>query len=1277
MSLPHDLSIMSINARGLNLPEKRSQALRDFRNCKASVVFIQETHLRGDTHPKLTDAHYPTGFYSNHPTSKSKGTALLFHKHIPFISKESLTDGEGRLLVVKGHIANTLYTFANLYAPNRAQHRFIATCLRKVMGFTEGTLIMGGDFNVPLSPLVDTSKGTASHPSHILRSIGRTLHTHRLVDCWRATHPEGRDYTFFSRPQQSYSRLDYFFMQHYHLHTLKAATIGTATWSDHAPIHITLTSQLYRPASFSWRLNDSFLANDSLIEDGEKVLETYFTENATPDVSDAVIWEAHKCVIRGHYIKKGAELKKKRATQISDLVRQISDTECLHKRDTDPAHLATLTTMRRSLSDLMNTLHHRTCLQTKAFFHTHGDKSGRLLARMIAKKRAATYIACVRDRKGRPQYMPPQIMTALRDYYKQLYSLPGPQTDKTRQTLLEQIQTYHSKHTTRKLSEIDAALLEEPITEGELSIALKSSQTGKSPGPDGLPLRYYKTFRTVLVPHFLKAFNALTRGETLPPQALMANITLLPKEGKDLTNCANYRPISLLNADVKLFAKVLATRLQPHIPNLIHCDQVGFVPGREAKDNTIRALQLIHEGQLSGRDFLLLSTDSEKAFDRVNWDFLFASLAHIGLGPQMQSWVKALYTDPSARICVNGVYSESFPIQNGTRQGCPLSPLLFVLSLEPFLSAVRQHPDITGPVIGTTQHKIAAYADDLLFFVTNPRVSLPCILSTFKDYGVLSNLKINFGKSNILSIQTTDTQYPSHLQQFPFPISHTKLKYLGIWLNVNPVENYRDNFAPLLTTLQKDLSTWNYTHISWLGRVAIIKMNLLPRLLYLFQTIPISLPKQFFSTLKSALIKYIWRGGTPRLRFDMLTRRKSQGGLAVPDFRRYHIASHLLRILDWSKSGVRKKWKDAEQGALKVPLAALPWLPPAQDKHHDITSPYTLATMAIWRLASKTFSLSTFPSPLLPIVHNRDFALGLQAGIFCTLFSTEIPRVLHMLRNNSYIPLSELYNARPPPFLLSFKYGQLRHFLRTIPQQHKLVRQLTGFEQQCMMPNPVAHGISYIYSLLQTAAADTPAPFMGRWEMMLGMPLTEPQWDKILDLTHHCSIASKVQEAAYKVLTLWYRVPTQINQMFPDIPPICWRCNEEEGTMLHIWWSCRIVEPFWRTIHAVTSEFVDPPIPFCPASMLLHHTSISTRTYKRSVLVRILNVAKSVVPLYWKQIVCPSLKVWRSRMEDLHALEQLIFHSTDQTELYTTIWSRWTLVTSTTSFKTIMSTHRE
>lgn len=94
----------------------------------------------------------------------------------------------------------------------------------------------------------------------------------------------------------------------------------------------------------------------------------------------------------------------------------------------------------------------------------------------------------------------------------------------------------------------------------------------------------------------------------------------------------------------------------------------------------------------------------------------------------MQSWIQALYTGPTAAVFVNWARSEYFSLSNGTRQGCPLSPLMFVLTLEPFLCKLRSDPLITGLQVSNMEHKIAAYADDLLFFRTNPEVSLPRLL---------------------------------------------------------------------------------------------------------------------------------------------------------------------------------------------------------------------------------------------------------------------------------------------------------------------------------------------------------------------------------------------------------------------------------------------------------------------------------------------------------------------------------------------------------------------
>lgn len=196
--------------------------------------------------------------------------------------------------------------------------------------------------------------------------------------------------------------------------------------------------------------------------------------------------------------------------------------------------------------------------------------------------------------------------------------------------------------------------------------------------------------------------------------------------------------------------RLLPRKLHKHLQPPIHLDQVGFIPTREACNNTPKVLNLIHTIQESQTPCVLIGTDAEKAVDRVNWRFMFAVLHRIGLGEHMLQWITKLYSNPTAQVKANGILLDPFPIYNGTRQGCPLSPLLFALSLEPFLCAIQLNPDNSGVQVGNRQHKISAYADDLLYSLTNPSVSLPNFVHEFDTHGKLSNLQI--GKSEAMGV---------------------------------------------------------------------------------------------------------------------------------------------------------------------------------------------------------------------------------------------------------------------------------------------------------------------------------------------------------------------------------------------------------------------------------------------------------------------------------------------------------------------------------------------
>ncbi|CAH2325964.1 Hypothetical predicted protein [Pelobates cultripes] len=232
---PAQLTYWSNNVQGLNSPEKRAHLHRRLWSAKASVVFLQETHLKGGDAPKLENRRFPLGFYANHPDTKKAGVAILFAHSVPFQNTQTLADPNGRYLFLRGTIADHEYTFACLYGPNRKQHKFLRQVLAKLEKFRGALLIVAGDLNMPLDPIRDTSRGQSAIPTHCLKAAQRFLHKMGLVDCWRTYHPDDRDYTHYSAVHAHYSRIDYIFMAQEYLNLLRSADLGIMDHSDHAP----------------------------------------------------------------------------------------------------------------------------------------------------------------------------------------------------------------------------------------------------------------------------------------------------------------------------------------------------------------------------------------------------------------------------------------------------------------------------------------------------------------------------------------------------------------------------------------------------------------------------------------------------------------------------------------------------------------------------------------------------------------------------------------------------------------------------------------------------------------------------------------------------------------------------------------------------------------------------------------------------------------------------------------------------------------------------------
>ena len=163
-------------------------------------------------------------------------------------------------------------------------------------------------------------------------------------------------------------------------------------------------------------------------------------------------------------------------------------------------------------------------------------------------------------------------------------------------------------------------------------------------------------------------------------------------------------------------------------------EQTGFIPSRHSFSNIQRLFHIIYTPTRSEIPECVISLDAEIAFDRVEWEYLFMAMRKFDFGKDFISWVEQLYASPLASVNTNNLQSKYFTLYRGTRQGCPLSPLLFALAIEPLAASLRQCQAIEGITRGNTTHKLSLYADDLLLYIADPVSSLPHVLSTLEQF---------------------------------------------------------------------------------------------------------------------------------------------------------------------------------------------------------------------------------------------------------------------------------------------------------------------------------------------------------------------------------------------------------------------------------------------------------------------------------------------------------------------------------------------------------------
>ncbi|XP_041430893.1 uncharacterized protein LOC108700058 isoform X3 [Xenopus laevis] len=467
----------------------------------------------------------------------------------------------------------------------------------KIANFPPSPMLLMGKFNALVNPLIDR----LTPGPHTTPKFSRWVQAMNLTDVWRWKNPDKREYSCFSATYNTLSRIDLALATADLLPLVATVEYLPRAISDHSPLLVQLNFTP-GPGERLWRLSPLWLSQPTVAKANEVAITEYWELN-NGTASSGIVWEACKATMRGALTTaiRGARVEAVR--ELEERQRVSAEAERNYIEKVGPDTLGALRAAQTAVEEArIKTTQKRLLYATQKTFDK-GEKNGKILAYLTRSQTPTNTIPKIVSPSGVTVTNPSQIANSFAEYYQ---DLNASQVDYT----ADQLMAYLDAIPFPQLTPHSVTSLNAPITLVEVQDAIASLHPNKTPGPDGLPSDWYKISRELLSPWLHKTLTDATEENQLPPSFNEALIVVIPKEGKDPLNCGSYRPISLLNTDAKVFAKVLATRLKQVIEEIIEPDQTGFMPSRSTNLNIRRLFTNIHAKHINQGSRIIVSLDA-------------------------------------------------------------------------------------------------------------------------------------------------------------------------------------------------------------------------------------------------------------------------------------------------------------------------------------------------------------------------------------------------------------------------------------------------------------------------------------------------------------------------------------------------------------------------------------------------------------------------------------------------------------------------------------------